>query len=67
MRSMLRWRLLGGSGMSSRADADQWEQRAIAVAATLNRAADELTRLIEDIRRKARQEEGAETDDRSDS
>lgn len=61
-RSMLLWRLHEGYAMSSDS-ADEWEQRAVAVAATLDRAADELTRLIEDIRKKAREQKGAKPDD----
>jgi hypothetical protein len=59
---MLLWRLHEGYAMSSDS-ADEWEQRAVAVAATLDRAADELTRLIEDIRKKAREQKGAKPDD----
>jgi hypothetical protein len=43
-------------------DPEDWENRAIRVAATLDRAADELTKLIEDIRQ-ARHEKGPDSDD----
>lgn len=48
----------------TRESSDDWEERARTVASNLSRAADELTRLIEDYR-KARKER--EPDDRSES
>lgn len=45
-----------------RPDPGEWEHRAVRIAATLDHAADELTKLIEDIR-KSRTEEGDPADD----